>query len=106
MAEYDQARNTGQLLGPLAFKRKLLERSGWEVKYLLIKDLEATPKEMVPLLLMDLMTLLGQKALPRAKAAATAAVNGKRGGRTGKAGRGVVGADEIDRAMGDAFTGF
>jgi hypothetical protein len=38
--EWDTAANTGQLLGPLAFKRKLLERSGWEVKYLLMKDLQ------------------------------------------------------------------
>jgi hypothetical protein len=106
VAEYDTAVNSGQLLGPLAFKRKLLERSGWEVKYLLVKDLEATPAEMLPLLLMDLMKLLGQKALPRSQSAATPAAKGRRGERSSKPARGVVSADEIERQMLDGFSGF
>ena len=39
LKEHDVARNTNQMMGSTIFQRRILERNGWEVKYLFLKDL-------------------------------------------------------------------
>lgn len=57
--EHEQACNTGQLLGPLQFQRKLLEENGWEVKLLTAREYGAIPEDKRVLYLAEYMKSLG-----------------------------------------------
>lgn len=73
--EHDHTCNTGQSLGPLLLRGQILERNGWEVRSLRVKDYLAVDPIMRPLYVAEVVKGLGirvtlPKVSPRQAAAA------------------------------------
>ncbi|PNW87100.1 hypothetical protein CHLRE_02g109050v5 [Chlamydomonas reinhardtii] len=76
VAEADTAANSRQMLGPNAVKRQLLEKNGWEVRYLNAGDLLRLDADTQLLFVAELLKGLGLKPRGAELTAALAAVQG------------------------------
>ncbi|KAG2449241.1 hypothetical protein HYH02_005987 [Chlamydomonas schloesseri] len=76
VAEADTAANSRQMLGPNAVKRQLLEKNGWEVRYLNAGDLLRMDADTQLLFVADLLKGLGLKPRGPELTAALAAMQG------------------------------
>ncbi|GAX78938.1 hypothetical protein CEUSTIGMA_g6378.t1 [Chlamydomonas eustigma] len=63
LREYDCTRNTGQMLGSLQFERQILEKNGWEVKYLKYTDLLLVGDKERPFFMAEFLRSLGCTAV-------------------------------------------
>lgn len=59
LRSFDHTRNTGQMMGPTLFQRRILERNGWEVKYLVLTDLVSLEETAQPQFMSELLNHLG-----------------------------------------------
>ncbi|KAG2436290.1 hypothetical protein HXX76_006601 [Chlamydomonas incerta] len=76
VADADTAANSRQMLGPNAVKRQLLEKNGWEVRYLNAGDLLRLDADTQLLFVAELLKGLGLKPRGPELTAALAAVQG------------------------------
>lgn len=87
LRDYDQSRNTRQMLGPVLFQRQILERNGWEVRYLLFSDLVGLEERSRPAFIADLLRHLGCRTTGGAGGGGGGA-SGSEGGARGGSSRG------------------
>lgn len=64
VAEEERCANTGQMLGMVQLQKALLEKNGWRVKHVMVRDMEKMREEVRPLFLAELLRGAGVRALP------------------------------------------
>lgn len=77
VVEEDRAINTGQLLATAVFQKEVLERNGWEVKHLPVRDLQVlSDPRLQPLFVAELLKSMGikAKAIPKESLEAAKAI--------------------------------
>eukprot|EP00798_Chlamydomonas_sp_ICE-L_P027782 gene27782-4033_t len=94
--EHEHTRNTGQFLGTVRLERLVLERNGYEVKYMRSVDLKKAAGAQWPLLVADTIRSVGCHVSPAAVHTATALYSARAGaqGGGGRAGGGGFGGAE------------